>query len=78
MLENPEKLQQMVHETGAKSTDLQSPESVEHLCGKCEQYASIWKKKADELWEKSGKAEKEEKKPEMKAAEKESCRRKKL
>ena len=62
MLENPEKLQQMVHETGAKSTDLQSPESVEHLCGKCEQYASIWKKKADELWEKSGKAEKEEKK----------------
>ena len=57
MLENPEKLQQMVHETGAKSTDLQSPESVEHLCGKCEQYASIWKKKADELWEKSGKAE---------------------
>ncbi len=62
MLENPEKLQQMVHETGAKSTDLQSPESVEHLCGKCEQYASIWKEKADELWEKSGKAEKEEKK----------------
>ena len=62
MLENPEKLQQMVHETGAKSTDLQSPESVEHLCGKCEQYATIWKEKADELWEKSGKAEKEEKK----------------
>ena len=55
MLENPEKLQQMVHETGAKSTDLQSPESVEHLCGKCEQYAKIWKEKADELWEKSGK-----------------------
>ena len=52
----------MIHETGAKSTDLQSPESVEHLCGKCEQYASIWKEKADELWEKSGKAEKEEKK----------------
>ena len=66
MLENPEKLQQMVHETGAKSTDLQSPESVEHLCGKCEQYASIWKEKADELWENSGKAEKEEK----------SCKRK--
>ena len=39
MLENPEKLQQMVHETGAKSTDLQSPETVEHLCGKCEDYA---------------------------------------
>ena len=52
MLENPEKLQQMVHETGAKSTDLQSPESVEHLCGKCEHYAKEWKTKADELWEK--------------------------
>ena len=33
MLENPELLQKMVHETGAKSTDLQSPETVEHLCG---------------------------------------------
>ena len=39
MLENPEILQQMVHETGAKSTDLESPETVEHLCGKCEEYA---------------------------------------
>lgn len=26
-------------ETGAHSTDLQSPESVEHLCGKCAEYA---------------------------------------
>ena len=50
LLENPEKLQQMVHETGAKSTDLQSPETVEHLCGKCEHYAKEWKTKADELW----------------------------
>ena len=50
MLENPEKLQQMVHETGAKSTDLQSPETVEHLCGKCEHYAKECKTKADELW----------------------------
>ena len=50
MLENPEKLQQMVHETGAKSTDLQSPETVEHLCGKCEAYACEWKETADKLW----------------------------
>ena len=35
MLENPELLEKMVHETGAHSTDLQSPESVEHLCEKC-------------------------------------------
>ena len=42
MLENPEILQHMVHETGAHSTDLQSPESVEHLCGKCAEYAKNW------------------------------------
>ena len=51
MLENPELLQKMVRETGAHSTDLQSPESVEHLCEKCEQYAAHWKPAADKLWE---------------------------
>lgn len=51
MLENPELLQEMVRKTGAKSTDLQSPESAEHLCGKCLKYAEEWKGKADELWE---------------------------
>lgn len=50
MLENPEKLQQIVHETGAVSTDLQSPESCEHLCGKCVQYAKDWKAVAEKLW----------------------------
>ena len=50
MLENPEKLQAMVHATGAKSTDLESPESVEHLCAKCEQYAHDWADTADEIW----------------------------
>ncbi|MEQ2558464.1 radical SAM protein [Lachnospiraceae bacterium CLA-AA-H185] len=50
MLENPEILQRMVHETGAKSTDMQQPETVEHLCGKCEHYAEEWKGTADRLW----------------------------
>ena len=50
MLENPELLRDMVEKTGAKSTDLQSPESAEHLCGKCDLYAAEWKKAADELW----------------------------
>ena len=50
MLENPEILQQMVAQTGAKSTDLQSPESAEHLCGKCAEYAAHWKPCADKLW----------------------------
>ena len=52
MLENPEILQRMVHETGAHSTDLQSPESVEHLCGKCAEYAKNWDERAQELWNK--------------------------
>ena len=50
MLENPEILQRMVKETGAKSTDLQSPESAEHLCHKCEEYARMWKPCAEKLW----------------------------
>lgn len=50
MLENPEILERMVKETGAKSTDLESPESVENLCGKCHAYAESWKPAADELW----------------------------
>ncbi len=53
MLENPEKLPEMVHKADAHSTDLQSPESVEHLCSKCHQYASCWTPVANELWEKS-------------------------
>ena len=51
MLENPEILRKLVEETGAKSTDLQSPESAEHLCGKCDKYAACWKEKADQLWD---------------------------
>lgn len=57
MLENPEILQRMVKETKAKSTDLQSPESVGHLCGKCEQYAKNWQPRADELWAQTPKVE---------------------
>lgn len=51
MLENPEKLRRIVTETGARSTDLQSPESVEHLCAKCDAYAANWRGTADRLWE---------------------------
>lgn len=51
MLENPEKLREMIAKTGARSTDLQSPETVEHLCSKCDQYAAHWSDTADRLWE---------------------------
>ena len=50
MLENPQLLRKMVEETGAHSTDLQSPESAEHLCGKCDAYAKCWKPTAEMLW----------------------------
>lgn len=51
MLENPDKLRGMVEKTGARSTDLQSPESVEHLCDKCQEYAQSWASAAQRLWQ---------------------------
>lgn len=55
MLENPQKLREMVATAGAHSTDLQSPESAEHLCSKCDHYAEHWKPVADKLWEENRK-----------------------
>ena len=52
MLENPEILPKMVKNTQATSTDLQSPESAEHLCEKCKLYSKDWKPLANELWNK--------------------------
>lgn len=54
MLENPGFLRKMVKETGAKSTDLASPEDVDHLCDKCVEYAKNWAPVADRLWRESG------------------------
>lgn len=51
MLENPEQLQKIVCGCDAHSTDLQSPESAEHLCGKCAAYAQDWAPTAAQLWE---------------------------
>lgn len=52
MLENPDILPELVRKTGAKSTDLASPETAESLCGKCRGYADTWKTAADTLWSK--------------------------
>ena len=51
MLENPQRLREMVANAGAHSTDLQSPESAEHLCAKCDRYAENWAPVAEKLWE---------------------------
>lgn len=50
MLENPQMLQEMVERSGAHSTDLKSPESVEHQCEKCYQYARDWAPRAERIW----------------------------
>ena len=50
MLENPQILRQMVEETGARSTDMMSPEACDHLCAKCDNYAKEWEPVADKLW----------------------------
>ena len=50
MLENPELLPKMVAESGTRSTDLEAPESAEHLCEKCRAYADCWRPEADKLW----------------------------
>ncbi len=52
MLENPQALRNIIKKTGAKSTNLNHPESAETLCAKCDEYASLWAPKAKELWEK--------------------------
>ncbi|MGO5060915.1 radical SAM protein [Lawsonibacter sp. LCP25S3_F5] len=50
MLENPERLRKMVLDSEAHSTDPQSPESADHLCGKCDAYARHWAPEAQRLW----------------------------
>ena len=50
MLENPELLRKMVNETGACQTNLESPESVDHLCEKADDYAKEWAPVANEIW----------------------------
>ena len=51
MLENPECLRKIVHETGAKSTDLLAPEDVETLCARCDKYAAAWAPEGQKLWD---------------------------
>ena len=55
MLENPERLREMVRQTGARSTDDESPEDVEVLCDRTVPYAAAWQPTADRLWAESGK-----------------------
>lgn len=50
LLDNPEKLVEAVEQSRAHSTDLQSPEDVRELAGKCEEKAAAWAEVVDEMW----------------------------
>ena len=51
VLDNPGALTKIVDESGAHSTDLESPERACDYCGKCERAAAAWAPVADEIWE---------------------------
>ena len=50
MLENPSLLREMVKRTGAHDTNMESPETADHLCDKCEDYAKEWAPIAEKYW----------------------------
>ena len=50
MLENPAALRKIIKVTGAAQTNLEAAESVEELCGKCDDYARSWAPVAETLW----------------------------
>lgn len=51
MLENPDKLREIIEKTGAKSSNLEGEETAEMLCSRCEHYAEHWIPTAEKLWE---------------------------
>ena len=50
MLDNPERLREMVTKSGAHSTDFLAPESAEELTAKTEAAAVVRQITANELW----------------------------
>lgn len=55
LLDNPEKLPEMVKNSGTHSTDLEQPEDVDMLSEKCVERAKCWAKTAGEIWSRYGK-----------------------
>lgn len=49
LLDNPDKLKQMVHESGAKSTQFLDKESVDDLTDKCQEASRKWAETADRI-----------------------------
>ena len=55
LLDNPGALSEMVHETGAKSTDYTHPEDVDELESKTKAAAERWAKTSAPIWSASPK-----------------------
>lgn len=53
VLDNPQKIVEMVNSTFSHSTEIRNPEKVQDLCGKCEKTAETWSITADNLWQKN-------------------------
>ena len=56
LLDNPNKLKAMVHDSNAASTQPLDAEDVDSLTDKCQDISKQWGETADELWAASGKA----------------------
>jgi len=52
LLDNPGALAQMVHDSGAKSTELEHPDDIDELTERCRACAEKWQPIADKLWNK--------------------------
>ena len=50
LLDNPNRLREMVKKSGAFSTDFIQPEDIDELSGKCEDTAEKWAGTADRIW----------------------------
>lgn len=50
LLDNPERLSEMVKRSGAHSTDIACPEDVDVLTAKCKHSADQWEETAEQLW----------------------------
>ncbi len=54
LLDNPDKLVEMVVESGSFSTDMKHPEDVIDLTSKCRNAAEVWAVTADRIWKETG------------------------
>lgn len=52
LLDNPEKLREVIKNSGAKSTDMEAPEDIDTLCDKTAPVAEQWTPVANEIWNK--------------------------